>query len=111
MRLIPAFLLGLAVGAAAMIWFYANGGEISVAGYELGPPPRIVTDAGVASPPPAPRVVVRDITDSASRAGSMSANSPGNANSNKTPSAGPGNPQQSSGQSSGEFRVVIKLPR
>ena len=40
MRLIPAFLLGLAVGAAAMIWFYANGGEISVAGYELGPPPK-----------------------------------------------------------------------
>jgi hypothetical protein len=108
MRLIPAFLLGLAVGATAIIWFYANGGEISVAGYELGPPPKIVTDAG-ASPPPAPRVVVRDITDSASRAGTMLANNPGNANSNKTPSAGPGNPQQSAG--SGEFRVVIKLPR
>jgi hypothetical protein len=39
----------------------------------------------------------------------MLANNPGNANSNKTPSAGPGNPQQSAG--SGEFRVVIKLPR
>jgi hypothetical protein len=36
MRLIPAFLLGLAAGAGAMTWFYANGGEIRVARLRIG---------------------------------------------------------------------------
>jgi hypothetical protein len=113
MRLIPAFLLGLAAGAGAMAWFYGNGGEITVAGYELKPPPKIVTNvAAAASPPSAPRVVVRDITESASRSGSQWPSAPANAGSNKTPPAAPGNPpQQSSVDSRGEFRVVIRLPR
>jgi hypothetical protein len=109
MRTIAGFLLGLAFGAGAMTWFYVNGGEISVAGYELGPP-KTATDVAVASPPPAPRVVVRDITESASRSGSSSPNSPAATSSNKTPTNGPGSRPDPAGNSGGKIHVVIKLP-
>jgi hypothetical protein len=111
MRLIPAFLLGLAAGAGAMIWLYAGGGELIVAGYELKPPPKIAPDVAVAPAPAAPRVVVRDITETAGRGGSTWPASPGNATATKTPPAGPANPPPSKVDNRGEFRVVIRYPR
>src|ERR1700704_2419403 len=70
---ILSLLSGLVIGAGAMIWFYSNGGEISVGGHQWGPTPKSVTvgagsDAGLGgskSPSPKPRVVVRDITGGA----------------------------------------------
>jgi hypothetical protein len=87
MRTILSFLIGLVLGIGGMIWFYVNGGEISVAGHELGPPAKTVAAtpaAGAAAPkgPQQPRMVVRDITD-----GSPSPSSPGaSAPSPSTPS-------------------------
>ena len=111
MRMISAFLIGLAFGAGAMTWFYINGGEITVAGYELAPPKKSGTDVAVAAPPPAPRVVVRDITESASRSGSPSPSSPGVTSSNKTAASGPSTRPETSGSSDSKIHVVIKLPR
>lgn len=111
MRLIPAFLLGLVAGCGVMIWFYAGGGELTVAGYELKPPPKIATDVAVAPSPSAPRMVVRDITETAGRGGSTWPASPGNATATKMPPAGPVKPPQPAVDNRGEFRVVIKYPR
>ena len=62
---ILSLLSGLVIGAGAMIWFYSNGGEISVGGHQWGPAPKTVTvgagsDAGPggSKSPPKPRVVV-----------------------------------------------------
>lgn len=111
MRLIPAFLLGLAAGIGAMIWLYAGGGELIVAGYELKPPPKIATEVAVAPSSSAPRVVVRDITETAGRGGNVWPTSPGNASATKTSSASPANPPPPAVDNRGEFRVVIKYPR
>jgi hypothetical protein len=69
---ILSLLSGLVIGAGAMIWFYSNGGEISVGGHQWGPAPKTVnvgagSDAGPggSKSPPKPRVVVRDITSGA----------------------------------------------
>jgi hypothetical protein len=63
---------GMLIGAGAMIWFYSNGGEISVAGQQWGPAPKAVsadagTDPGLgkSKAPAKPRMVIRDITEGA----------------------------------------------
>ena len=69
-------LAGMLIGAGAMIWFYSNGGEISVFGQQWGPgpgpaPKAVAADAGAdpaagkSKAPAKPRMVIRDITEGA----------------------------------------------
>jgi hypothetical protein len=48
MRMLFGLLLGIIIGAAGMLWFYAHGGRIIFAGRELGSPLR-ATSASYAS--------------------------------------------------------------
>jgi hypothetical protein len=70
MRILP-LLTGMIIGGGTMIWFYTAGGQISVAGRELGPAPKTESvGAGPSAgrgeskaPAAKPRVVIRDITE------------------------------------------------
>ena len=116
MRVILSFLIGLVLGGGAMIWFYVNGGEISVAGHELGPPPKTVAVAnppgGAAAPKStAPRVVVRDITDGTPPSSSPSPSVSSGQSSNKPPQpSGTSTPAQP-GKSDDSSFFAIKWPR
>jgi hypothetical protein len=118
MRTISSFLIGLVLGVGGMIWFYVNGGEISVAGYELGPPPKTAAAAGpgagaaVPKGPPQPRVVVRDITEGSPASSSPPPSSPSGPSANKPPQpGGTSTPAQAPGKSDDSSFFVIKWPR
>jgi hypothetical protein len=111
MRVILTFLIGLVLGGGGMIWFYVNGGEISVAGHELGPPAKTATaanpGAGTAAPksPPQPRLVVRDITEGGPASSSPPPASPTPSATKPAPSAS--SPEPSTGKSDDNSFVVI----
>jgi hypothetical protein len=122
MRTILTFLIGLVLGGGGMIWFYVNGGEISVVGHELGPPPKTVAaspGAGTAAPksPQQPRVVVRDITDGSPASSSPPPASPAPSAKAPPPSStsAPAQPADKSDDNSfvliSNSFLVIKLPR
>ena len=104
MRLILGLVIGLLVGAGAMIWFFAYGGEIIVAGKTLGPPKAEV--AAVTSPaaPTKPRVVVRDIT-------SEPAASSGSGTPSSTPPPAKTSPPPADAFVLGNSLVVIVWPK
>jgi len=117
MRTILSFLIGLVLGGGGMIWFYANGGEISVAGHELGPPAKTAAaanpGAGAAAPksPAPPRVVVRDITEGGPASSNPPPSSPSGPSANKPPQpSGTSTPAQAPGKSDDSSFIVIKWP-
>jgi hypothetical protein len=73
---ILTLLTGMIIGGGAMIWFYDGGGELSVAGRQLGPVAKTasagagpVGGRGESKAPPAKaRVVIRDITEGSASA-------------------------------------------
>jgi hypothetical protein len=120
MKAVVSLLIGLIVGAGAMIWFYTNGGEITVAGYEWGAPRPQQAPATLVNPsapakslspssPPKARMVIRDVTDDKPSATSMP--TPPNATSNVTPPSGGNVSPNSPGDSGGNSLIVIKWPR
>ena len=102
MRLILGLVIGLLVGAGAMIWFFAYGGEIIVAGKTWGPPRAEVAAVPSPTAPTKPRVVVRDITSEP--AASSGFGTP----SGTTPPSGTSSPP---GTSSFDSFVVIVWPK
>jgi hypothetical protein len=73
---ILTLLTGMIIGGGAMIWFYDGGGELNVAGRQLGPVAKTasvgsgpVAGRGESKGPPAKaRVVIRDITEGSAAA-------------------------------------------
>jgi hypothetical protein len=98
---ILTLLTGMIIGGGAMIWFYDGGGEISVAGRQLGPVAKPASAGPVAgrgdskAPPAKARVVIRDITEG-------SATTP--------PEPAPAKPPEPAPSAGPDALIVIKWP-
>jgi hypothetical protein len=98
---ILTLLTGMIIGGGAMIWFYDGGGELSVAGRQLGPVAKPASAGPVAgrgeskAPPAKARVVIRDITEG-------SAATP--------PEAAPAKPPEPAPSAGPDALIVIKWP-